>query len=232
MFFRLKKISCGVCVHLLFVFVGFVYPVEPPPSGTILDKRLIVTRPSFIRSYQYVGGGEKLEVILSIINREEEVHNLRILILGLYEHNKVDTAYRQKIAYPTWRKRDFEQETWGISMLDSVPELPKNILPTHTDPYFTYKNLTAFSLSTLKQTDLGVPIKVLGVPTNQAKITETKDIYIAMLPRRTDIRAELQIRYPAHPGKLKFFNRLGIILYDATTNKITYRCFYSIDPHI
>ena len=79
-------------------------------TGRIVNDHFTVNNLSFFRRYEETGKGELLEVMFSVTNKTLKTLDLKLFIVGFNEKSGVNSEYRKRVPYPTWRKRDFEKK--------------------------------------------------------------------------------------------------------------------------
>ena len=203
-----------VSIFFLGLFVlNSLYALPPRnqyPTGTVTDERYNVGHPSFFFKYDPSGTKKIVEVLFHINNKVNKVLNLRVLVIGLHEKNKIDPLRRKFVPYPPWRSLDFEKEIRGVTILDSVPLLPEEILSTNQHAYFTYQQVFYF-------------IKVFTM--KGKKFVQGKDYLISMFTNYTFVNVSLEIK---DIGPHLFFNHIVIIIYDQSSQLLSYRQVYQL----
>ncbi|RME91975.1 MAG: hypothetical protein D6767_04150, partial [Candidatus Hydrogenedentota bacterium] len=94
-------------------------------AGLKKDDRFKVGNFSFSRRYANDGTGEYLEVFFDMKNYTDEAIPLEVVVIGVWEEDRVDEKRRKMIPYPKWRTRDFDKEVFDIKYADSIPPIDK-----------------------------------------------------------------------------------------------------------
>lgn len=210
-------------------------------GGSVYDERFEVTNLFYWKKYAPSGRGELLEISFDLENKVEYAIPLKLFIIGFYEKDMVDPIYRQRVEYPTWRERDFEKEKYQIVQFDSIPKLnqeevakwaaqnrkesppaePKNESEKKKRKLIYQKFLDYISYIEAHP-EIGIDVPLQGWE-NATTITKKETTYnVVSSALKTSIWAQLYARYRQDR---KFFNHLGIILYDVDDKKIVYRQF-------
>ena len=228
---------------LVYFFPGFLFAQEftrkdyQPPlrsdyvSGRVDDDRFLVTDFNYLRKFSPTGKGEVLEVMFDINNKTESNIDFKMYILGFLEENKVSDSYRQLVPYPHWRKKDLDKDKFGIVLVDSLPKINPSLITkdyfnessTYQKIDFPYAGFIPYLKYIDKNSSLGVDVKLLGL--EKSVSFANNDYKFVSEKYKTTVSTEFFFPYRRD---IKFFDTIGIILYDTGLNRIVYRQFYKM----
>ena len=214
-----------ICVSLFFVLTGTV--VSQSTQDILLNKlnkNYEIERPDFVRRYSTDGRGETLEVIFDIKNKKNQEFNLKMFIVALYETNKEEFIYPKDKPYKKWRKRNFNKETRGILLADSLPKIDKNKLQKPDKNGIGFTTFYFYNKYIEDNPELGIPFTLYG--RQGSKFLEKKDHTIRMTHSKTNISVKFHVPYE---NQDRFYNRIGVMIYDSSLKKIVYKQFYKFN---
>jgi hypothetical protein len=228
--------------------------VSPPDAqaagGQIRDERVSVENLSFWKKNATDGKGDYLELTFDIVNKTEDSIPLKMFIIGFNEKDLVDGEYRRYVEYPKWRHFDEDKQMHKIVLFNSIPEIKhedvaayarkkeetvaKNggfkpreepAAPAGAKNKTTLKQFLHYVQYVHEKPESGVDILLQGF--EDAKFTRKieKTYRIEEKALRTNVWGKLLSRYRVDR---KFFNHVGLVLYDTEAKKIVHRQFYSI----
>ncbi|MCS6984102.1 MAG: hypothetical protein NZM25_03100 [Leptospiraceae bacterium] len=229
---------------LLFSFLLYAQDAKKEEKvlagGSVYDERFEVNNLFYRKKYAPSGRGEVLELSFDIENKVEYSIPLKLFIVGFYEKDLVDPQYRQRVEYPKWRERDFEKEKFEIVQFDSLPRLnqeevskwaAKNrgeeLTETKSESdkkkrKYSYQKFLDYISYIEAHPEMGIDVPLQGWENSTTISKKEANYNIVSSALKTSVWAQLYARY-RHDRK--FFNHLGIILYDNEDKKIAYRQF-------
>ncbi len=214
-----------ICLSLFFVLTGTI--VSQSMQGILLNKlneNYEIERPDFVRRYSTDGKGETLEVIFDIKNKKNQEFNLRMYVVALYETNKEDLIYPKDKPYRAWRKRNLNKEARGILLGDSLPKIDKNKLQKPDKNEIGFATFYSYNKYMEDNPELGIPFTLYGK--QGSKFVEEKDHAIRMTRSKTNINVKFFVSYEDQD---RFYNRVGVMIYDSSLKKIVYKQFYKFN---
>lgn len=226
-------------------------PDAQPAGGQIRDERVSVENLSFWKKNATDGKGDYLELTFDIVNKTEDSIPLKMFIIGFNEKDLIDAQYRRYVEYPKWRRFDEDKQLHKIVLFNSIPEIKhedvaayakkkeeavaKNggFKPREDEPApagaknkTTLKQFLHYVQYIHEKPESGVDILLQGF--EDAKYTRKveKAYRIEEKALKTNVWGKLLSRYRVDR---KFFNHVGLVLYDTEAKKIVHRQFYSIN---
>ncbi|MFO1527917.1 MAG: hypothetical protein U1F16_18240 [Turneriella sp.] len=229
-------------------------PDTQPAGGRIRDERVSVENVSFWKKNATDGKGDYLEVTFDIVNKTEENIPLKMFIIAFNEKDLVDKEYRRYVEYPRWRKFDEDKKLHKVVLFNSIPEfndakheevaayarnkekaaaeMGKYTLPEQQPaPAGSKKKVTLQDFLRYVQyihdkPESGLDVMLQGFENTKftRKVEPTYRIEEKAL--KVNVWGKLLSKYRVDR---KFFNHLGLILYDTESKKIVHRQFYSIN---
>jgi len=228
-------------------------PDTQPAGGRIRDARVAVENMSFWRKFAADGKGDYLEFTFDIVNKSEDNIPLKMFVIAFNEKDLVDGEYRKYVEYPKWRKWDEDKKAHKIVLFNSIPafddakqkevadfarnkektaaEMGKYTLPeqqqsTGANKKVTLQDFLRYVQYIHEKPESGLDLLLQGF--EDAKFTrKVTPIYrVEEKALKINVWGKLLSRYR---GDRKFFNHIGVVLYDTAEKKIVHRQFYSIN---
>ena len=113
-----------------------------------------------------------------------------------------------------------------INPSDDVQRIKAKTTLQGMNPNEEYASFLSYVQHIKKISDSGVPFKLYALENVPSpEVQERSSCRITELRARTNIVGTLYIKYGLDQS-FKFINHIGIIIYDANTNKIAHRQFY------
>lgn len=255
----LRKLTFAILLAAPALFAQNKETAAPPANtqpagGRIRDERVSVENMSFWKKFAADGKGDYLEFTFDIINKTEDNIPLKMFVIAFNEKDLVDKEYRRYVEYPKWRKFDEDKKMHQVVLFNSIPEVTKAKAGEIND-YAKKKEETiakngGYKLpeaepaaagsegkTTLAQflryvqyihekPEWGVDVLLQGF--EDAKFTrKVEPVYrIEEKALKVNVWGKVLSRYRVDR---KFFNHIGLILYDTKSKKIVHRQFYSIN---
>lgn len=222
-----------------------------PSAGRIRDERVGVENMTFWKKNATDGKGDYLEFTFDIVNKTEDAIPLKMFIIAFNEKDLVDAEYRRYVEYPKWRKWDEDKKMHKLVLFNSIPEtkhdevaafarkkeetIAKNggfkpkeepVQPAGAKKKTTLKEFLNYVEYVHENPTSGLDVLLQGF--EDAKFTRKVDpIYrIEEKALKTNVWGKLLAKYRVDR---KFFNHIGLVLYDTEAKKIVHRQFYSIN---
>ncbi|MBN8219702.1 MAG: hypothetical protein J0L53_02195 [Spirochaetes bacterium] len=223
-----------------------------PAGGRIRDERVTVENMTFWKKNATDGKGDYLEFTFDIVNKTEDNIPLKMFIIAFNERDLVDAEYRRYVEYPKWRKWDEDKKMHKLVLYNSIPEtkheevaafarkkeeaVAKNggYKPKEEEPQPagnkkkspTLKQFLQYVQYIHENPNSGLDVMLQGFEDTKftRKVEPTYRIEEKAL--KTNVWGKLLSRYRVDR---KFFNHIGLVLYDTEAKKIVHRQFYSIN---
>jgi hypothetical protein len=226
-------------------------PDTQPSAGRIRDERVSVENLSFWKKNATDGKGDYLEFTFDIVNKTEDNIPLKMFVIAFNEKDLVDAQYRRYVEYPKWRVFDEDKQLHKIVLFNSIPETKHDDVAAFArkkeeavakNGGFKPREAPSQSAGDKKKTTLGQFLSYVeyihenptsGLDVMLQGFEDTKftrkvepTYRIEEKALKVNVWGKLLSRYRVDR---KFFNHIGLILYDTESKKIVHRQFYSIN---
>lgn len=226
-------------------------PDAQPAGGRIRDDRVSVENLSFWKKNATDGKGDYLELTFDIVNKTEDSIPLKMFIIGFNEKDLVDAEYRRYVEYPKWRVFDEDKKLHKLVLFNSIPEIkhdevaafarkkeeavaknggfkPKEepAQPAGSKKKTTLKEFLAYVQYIHEKPESGIDVLLQGFEDTKYTRKVEPAYRIEEKALKVNVWGKLLARYRVDR---KFFNHVGLVLYDTEAKKIVHRQFYSIN---
>lgn len=222
-----------------------------PAGGRIRDERLSVDNMSFWKKFATDGKGEYLEFTFDIVNKTEEPIPLKMFVIAFNEKDVVDAEYRRYVEFPKWRVFDEDKRLHKIMLMSSIPEFDaakqsevtafardkeKKAAeigqyklaeqPAQPKGKVTLQDFLRYVQYIHEKPESGVDVLLQGFENTKFTRKAESNYRLEEKSLKVNVWGKLLAKYRVDR---KFFNHLGVVLYDTEAKKIVHRQFYSIN---
>lgn len=224
-----------------------------PAGGRIRDERVTVENMTFWKKFASDGKGDYLEFTFDIINKTEDKIPLKMFVIAFNEKDLVDAQYRRWVEYPKWRKFDEDKKLHKIVLFNGIPEfteakqkevadfarakekaaadigqykLPEQQQSAGANKKVTLQDFLRYVQYIHEKPESGLDVMLQGF--EDAKFTRKVEpsYRIEEKALKVNVWGKLLSKYRVDR---KFFNHIGLVLYDTESKKIVHRQFYSVN---
>ncbi len=211
-------------------------------TGAVYSEYLGLENFDFWKKIAPSGRGEFLELSFDVVNKTDVNIPLRMFIIGFHETDeKIESLHRKYNEYPVWRTYDIDAEKKKIVFFQSIPEIATSDVSAWKGKEVpeeqkmsrwrkpVYESFIDYVNYIEQNPDAGIEIPLQGMENTETKNLKT-DIYnVVSKSQKTTVWANL---YSRRAATQRFFNHVGIILYDTEEKKVIFRQFYTINDKI
>lgn len=205
-------------------------------GGSVYSDDLEVENIYFWKSFAPSGRGEFLEFSFDIVNKTDVDIPLKLFVVGFFETDETESKHRMYIEYPEWRERDYDAEQKKIVFLESIPEVsPEEVSKwagvevkeeekTRRKRRTTYQSFLDYINYIEQNPDAGVDVMLQGMENTTTQTNEGDNYNVVSKSLKTSIWTHL---YSRRKSDQRFFNHVGVVLYDVEEKKVIYRQFFT-----